>query len=117
MNVKVEHEWQRDGFAVWIFRRGPGTIRLLQQGEGPFSERWEDHPSEADAPLEPTFRIPAEAAEELVRELSKLKPPSEAQAVHLADARAERERMAGWLERLLFPELPDGEKVRPIRPA
>jgi hypothetical protein len=94
MNVHIERDWLNDGYSISFFERHPTRVmRRSEQG----IITWESVDDGAD-PVEPTFRLPADALEALLAEAEKVIPASHATERHLTDAVAVRDRLLALVE-------------------
>ena len=96
MNIHIERNWTNGVDDIWIARDGitggREVLRLL--GDGVL--RWDV--LEPPVKVEPTLSLPRQLAELLGAELTGIAPPSAAQAAHLADAIAVRDRLLALVE-------------------
>lgn len=92
MNVRLERDWARMGYAVTFYERDP--LRVLRiDGDG---WRWEEIDA-AETPS-PTLFLPPDAMEALLGEAEKVIPASHATERHLSDAIAVRDRLLDLVE-------------------
>lgn len=103
MEARLELEWMRDSWNVWIFDRGARGVRRVyaDDGEGRFSPEYEISENAA-GPVPPTLVLPTEFLRAIVtagNEEAGLLPPDRAMAAHLGDARDVRDRLLGMMER------------------
>lgn len=94
----VVENWPRDTFDVYVFDRPlPHAARLLY----PDGEWYAWHPEDPDTP-EPTFRLPVDAAGDLVALLGDHvdAPPDADVRAHLDDSRDVRDRLLVLVEKL-----------------
>lgn len=91
--MKVQVHWRpgTDLQDIYLFRDGYGGKRLQMVLTGP--DTWENREIEESQKVEPSLSLPGEVLSQLVQEAMHLLPPDQAQAKHLADAIAVRERI------------------------
>lgn len=92
MNVHIEKDWIRRTVKVWVYEPGLRGVGTLWQRAG---DNWTRiHVHEGETPLTaPTFDMPQEMFEAIVKEGSGLVPPSDATHAALTDTKAVRDRL------------------------
>lgn len=96
MNVRLEHRWEADGYAVWFYDKHP--LRVYRLGEFSGTPSWISEVAPEDVESDPSLLIRSDMLAALVQEAGKVIPATHATERHLIDAVAVRDRLLKLVE-------------------
>jgi hypothetical protein len=96
--VHLERQWRTMDWSVWLYDRVGHRQLAMYHIDADGTMKHELVDANATFPDAPTFRLPPEALEALLREASNVLPASDATVAHLADAVATRDRLLALVE-------------------
>lgn len=103
MRCHIERDWSRDAVKVWLYQPGRDmNAQVIGIADDGYLTMQNFEPGQ-DAP--PSFILPTEALEALVKAGSDVLPPSDATVDALQDARAVRDQALGMVERIIDSDL------------
>lgn len=100
MKARIEYDWARgDWWKVWLYRPAGPNLTAQVIGVGEDGHLLMRNIEDGAALPAPSFILPGQALEALVREATKVLPPSDATVDALKDAREMRDRLLAMVER------------------
>lgn len=97
MNAYVRHDYLRRMVEVTLYDRGPVGYDSIYRVTDDGRLRRDTIP-EGQSDVEPTYVLPVDAFEAIIREGSGIVPPSDATHAALTDAKAVRDRLMSLVE-------------------